>query len=148
MAFLTHIRGVVKDQITFMYLREFMRDACLELHNNPGTAVLLPQFGPAHGICMVEKMVRPGTFSDEIIQDRNRNRWNLNDAPGPEEQRRGIFQNQAARGLAQGHGSRTNPRRYYARNPGYAPAPVGHPGNNPLRPNYNRGRPAPGQGRN
>ncbi|CAM6104303.1 unnamed protein product [Calypogeia fissa] len=69
MAFLTHIKGVVKDQITFMYLREFMRDACLELHNNPEIAVLLPQFGQAHGIRMIEKMVRPGTFSDKIAQD-------------------------------------------------------------------------------
>ncbi|CAM6082324.1 unnamed protein product [Calypogeia fissa] len=150
MAFLMHIRGVVKDQITFMYLRDFMRDACLELHNNPNAVMLLPQFGPAHGIRMIEKMVRPGTFSNEFIQDRNRNRWNLNDAPGPEEQRRGIFWNQAARGNAPGYGGRTNSntRRHYARNPGYAPAPAGRPGNNPICPNYNRGRPGPGQGRN
>ncbi|CAM6094012.1 unnamed protein product [Calypogeia fissa] len=150
MAFLTHIKGVIKDQITFMYFREFMRDACLELHNNPGIAVLLPQFGPAHGIRMIEKLVRPRTFSDKIIQDCNRNHWNLNDAPGPEEQRRGIFHNQAARGQAPGYGGQTNSttQRHYARNPGYAPAPGGRPGMNPIRPNYNWGRWAPGPGRN
>ncbi|CAM6104314.1 unnamed protein product [Calypogeia fissa] len=149
MAFLTHIRGVVKDQITFMYLREFMRDACLELHNDLGMAVLLPQFGQAFGIHMIEKMVCPGSFLDDIIQDRNRNRWNLNDAPGPDEQRRGVFCNRAARGQAQGYGGRTNSntRQHYACHPGYAQPPAGFPGPNPVRPNHHRGRPAPGQGR-
>lgn len=54
-------RSVVLDMVSFLFTRQFMKDACLELTNNP-TTIVLAEHGNDRGIRMIEALVKLPSF--------------------------------------------------------------------------------------
>ncbi|CAM6104898.1 unnamed protein product [Calypogeia fissa] len=88
-------RRMVLDHITFLYIRDFTIEASQELIDHP-TASFLTHYGPSRGIRMVEALVKPGTFSEDlgdILGGSSKKRWNLNDHPQAPPKRWGMYAN-------------------------------------------------------
>ncbi|CAM6082137.1 unnamed protein product [Calypogeia fissa] len=101
-------RRMVLDHITFLYIRDFTIEATQELIAHPH-ARLLTRYGPSRGIRMVEALVKPGTFSDDlcdILGGSSKKRWNLNDRPLAPPKQRGMY---AKHTLVPGVGRGTTP---------------------------------------
>ncbi|KAL2643536.1 hypothetical protein R1flu_011123 [Riccia fluitans] len=96
MAFLIFLGGearpAVLAHLTFLHARKLMIDTAMEVFANPKVRTL-PEHGDAYGVRLIERMIKPACFSDEIIskeiQSGNRKRTrpvgipNLNGAPTP-----------------------------------------------------------------
>ncbi|KAL3702031.1 hypothetical protein R1sor_020053 [Riccia sorocarpa] len=96
MAFLLFLGGearyTVLTQITFLQVRKMMIDSALEVFANPKNRTLV-EYGDAAGVRMIERMIKPASFSDNLVSTqiqgntKKRNRPaglpNLNAAPTP-----------------------------------------------------------------
>ncbi|KAL3697337.1 hypothetical protein R1sor_011413 [Riccia sorocarpa] len=94
MAFLIFLGSEARDailaQCTFMFTRQFMIEAACEVFSNPKAKTLI-RFGDAAGIRMIERLVKPACFSDNLVSTRIQNSQkkrprqtgplNLNSAP-------------------------------------------------------------------
>ncbi|CAM6093931.1 unnamed protein product [Calypogeia fissa] len=88
-------RRMVLDHITFLYIRDFTIEATQELIDHPHSH-FLTRYGASRGIRMVEALVKPGMFSDDlsdILGGSNKKCWNLNDCPQAPPKRRGMYAN-------------------------------------------------------
>ncbi|KAL2652425.1 hypothetical protein R1flu_020553 [Riccia fluitans] len=96
MAFLIFLGGearpAVLAHLSFLHARKLMLDTAMEVFANP-KARTLPEHGDSYGIRLIERMMKPASFSDELIsreiQNGNKKRSrpaglpNLNGAPTP-----------------------------------------------------------------
>ncbi|KAL3681477.1 hypothetical protein R1sor_024433 [Riccia sorocarpa] len=94
MAFLIFLggeaRAAILAQCSFMYARELMIQTALEVFSDP-KARSLPEHGEANGVRMIERLIKPACFSDQLISNqlqgnqrkrpRQANNINLNSAP-------------------------------------------------------------------
>ncbi|CAM6083455.1 unnamed protein product [Calypogeia fissa] len=88
-------RKMVLDHITFLYIRDFTIEATQELIDH-AQARFLTHYGPSRGIRMVEALVKPNTFLEDvgdILGGSSKKPWNLNDHPQAQPKRRGMYAN-------------------------------------------------------
>lgn len=87
--FLTSVKDAIKDQITFMYTRDLLVVAALELYKSP-SARILPIYGDTEGVRVVECLVKPAAFTIEQNKNQVKCKFNLNNFPGPQTKNRGL----------------------------------------------------------
>ncbi|KAL3683946.1 hypothetical protein R1sor_001968 [Riccia sorocarpa] len=94
MAFLiflgSELRSAIMAQCAFMFARQMMITTALEVFSDP-TVPTLPEHGEAAGVRMIERLMKPACFSDNLIsrqiqsnnkkRPRQANPINLNSAP-------------------------------------------------------------------
>ncbi|CAM6124076.1 unnamed protein product [Calypogeia fissa] len=91
-------RRMVLDHIAFLYIREFLIEATIELVQHPDERFLV-QYGNSSGIRMVEALIKPGMFSEKMdgLKDGPaKKRINLNSQPSVPLKRKGMFANHTA----------------------------------------------------
>ncbi|KAL3696332.1 hypothetical protein R1sor_010408 [Riccia sorocarpa] len=76
MAFLIFLgsdaRDAVLSQVTFMYTRQLMIKTACEIYSAPKDKTLI-RYGDAAGIRMLEKLIKPASFSDNLVSNRIQN---------------------------------------------------------------------------
>ncbi|CAM6082055.1 unnamed protein product [Calypogeia fissa] len=88
-------RRMVLDHITFLYIRDFTIEATQELIDHQHSR-FLTHYGTSCGIRMIEALVKPGMFSNDlgdILGGSGKKCWNLNDRPQAPPKRRGMYAN-------------------------------------------------------
>ncbi|KAL2631411.1 hypothetical protein R1flu_016097 [Riccia fluitans] len=70
MAFLIFLGGearpAVLAHLSFLHVCKLMLDTAMEVFANPKARTLL-EHGDAYGVCLIEQMMKPASFSDELI---------------------------------------------------------------------------------
>ncbi|CAM6093960.1 unnamed protein product [Calypogeia fissa] len=102
-------RKLVLDQIAFVYLRQYMCEAAMELVAHPEER-FLTKHGDFKGLKTIEALFKPGSFSDksEKVAGAGRQTINLNVAPRVVPKRKGLYVNSTpsiARGRGGGRGA-------------------------------------------
>ncbi|CAM6098860.1 unnamed protein product [Calypogeia fissa] len=113
-------RKMVLDQISFIYLRQFMTEAAMELVAHPEER-FLTKYGDSKGIRTIEALFKPGSFSDktEKLAPEITQTINLNTTPKVAPRRKGLFANNTpCTGRGRGFGRGVPVRRSFVRSAG------------------------------
>ncbi|CAM6094009.1 unnamed protein product [Calypogeia fissa] len=115
-------RKLVLDQISFIYLRQYMNEAALELIAHPEEQ-FLTKHGDFKGLKTIEALFKPGSFSDksEKLNGPVKQTINLNTAPTAAPKQRGLYTNNTPHtGRGRGFGRGAALRRPFGRGIGSA----------------------------